>query len=170
MILTCHKIIQTSTNISEKNISGGFIMNTETRVKILENAYIGILVDSIYHYSKQGVLDNVIEDKKKIQMLMGKDQCVKFGITKPEDVFNVLSGAFNCAKWEFEHNDNGFEAKAKACKLCAFAKKVGIESPCYLYCLNPMEGMVKGLDATLDYEASETLWDGKECRVKVINK
>lgn len=142
-------------------------MNTEMRLKILENAYIGALVDSIYNYSKQGVLDKVTQDKKKVQMLMGKNHADQFGITKPEDVFTVLSKIFNCTSWEIEHEDNGFEAKAKSCKLCAFAKKVGTESPCDIYCLNPMEGMIKGINDKLNFKTSETLWNGKECKVQV---
>lgn len=142
-------------------------MNLEARVQILENTYIHILVDSICNYSNQGVLDKVIEDKKNIQMLMGKQQAEQFGMTKPDDVFVVLSQFFNCTSWEITHMDNGFEAKARWCKLCAHAKKLGSESPCHMYCLNPMEGMVKGIDPKINFEVVDTLWDGDDCRVKV---
>lgn len=145
-------------------------MNSEMRLKILENAYVSVLVDSIYNFSKQGVLDKVTEEKRKVQMLMGKKQVEKFGITKPEEVFIVLSKIFNCTSWEIEQDDNSFEAKAKGCKLCAYAKKLGCESPCNIYCLDPMEGMVKGIDPQLNFEVSETLWSGKECRVNVSGK
>lgn len=142
-------------------------MNTEMRLKILENAYTGALVDSVYYYGKLGILDKVTEYKKNIQMLTGKEQSERFGITKPEEVFKVLSEVFKCASWEIEHSDDGFEAKSITCKLCAFAKKIGCKSPCNIYCLNPMEGMIKGIDSKLNFETIETLWDGKECNVKV---
>lgn len=145
-------------------------MNTEMRVKALENAYIGVLVDSLYNFSKHGVLDKVTEDKRTVQMLTGKKLAEQFGITKPEDVFIVLSKVFNCTSWEIRQSENGFEARAKGCKLCSYAKKIGSESPCNIYCLNPMEGMVKGIDSQLDFKTSETLWKGKECRVNVSNK
>ncbi len=145
-------------------------MKSEMRLKILENAYVSVLVDSIYNFSKHEVLDKVTEDKRKVQMLMGKKQVEQFGITKPEDVFVVLSKIFNCTSWEIEQTGNGFEAKAKGCKLCAYAKKLGSESPCDIYCLNPMEGMVKGINSQLNFEISETLWSGKECKVNVSSK
>lgn len=145
-------------------------MNTQMRLKLLENAYIGILVDSVYNFSKLGVLDKLTEDKRKIQMLTGKKQAEQFGITKPEDVFIVLSKVFNCTSWEIEQRDEGFEAKATYCKLCAFAKKVGAGCPCNIYCLNPMEGMIKGINPQLNFETSETLWNGKKCVVKVTMK
>lgn len=142
-------------------------MNLETRVKVLENMYIHVLVDSICNYSKQGVLAKVIEDKRNLQMLMGKQQAEQLGMTKPEDVFVVLSQFFNCTSWEIIQIDNGFEAKAKACRLCAHAKKLGSASPCYMYCLNPMEGMVKGINPKINFEAVDTLWEGNDCKVKV---
>lgn len=144
-------------------------MNSELRLKILENAYIGALVDSVYNYGKNGVLDEITKDKKKMQMLIGKKQAEQFGITNPEDVFKTLSQVFNCTPWEIEEDDKGFEAKATSCKLCAFAKKMGAESPCDIYCLNPMEGMIKGVNTDLEYEVLETLWNGNKCLVKVIN-
>ncbi|WP_432409408.1 L-2-amino-thiazoline-4-carboxylic acid hydrolase [Wukongibacter sp. M2B1] len=142
-------------------------MNLETRLKVLENAYIHALVDSTYNFSKQGVLDKVIEDKKKAQMIMGKKQAEQFGMTKPEDVFTVLSKVFNCTSWKIKQIDNGFQAKSNGCKLCAYAKKLGSESPCYIYCLNPMVGMIKGIDPKLNFEVKETLWDGEECKINV---
>ncbi|WP_432666669.1 L-2-amino-thiazoline-4-carboxylic acid hydrolase [Wukongibacter baidiensis] len=145
-------------------------MNSEMRLKILENVYVSVLVDSIYHFSRQGVLDKVTEDKRRMQILMGKKQVEQFRMTKAEDVFIVLSEVFNCASWEIEQTDKGFEAKAKTCRLCAYAKKLESESPCNIYCLNPMEGMIQGINPKLKFEVSETLWSGKKCRVNVSRK
>ncbi len=91
----------------------------------------------------------------------------RFGITKPEEVFIRLSEIFNCASWEIISEPGGFSAEAKACKLCGFAKKIGAQKPCNLYCLDPMEGMVKGLDNNLNFIVQETLWDGQKCKVEV---
>lgn len=57
-------------------------------------------MDSLYNYSKQGVLEKVTKDKQKVQMSMGKKYGQQFGITKPEDVFIVLSKVFNCTSWD----------------------------------------------------------------------
>jgi hypothetical protein len=47
------------------------------------------------------------------------------------------------------------------------AKKMQGASPCKVYCLNPMEGMVKGVAPDAEFEVLETLWDDKKCRVRV---
>lgn len=142
-------------------------MNSEIRAQILENAYVGVMVDALYNFQKHGVLEKVTEDKKKLQMLMGKKQAEQFKITKSEDVFRVLGEVFNCANWEIQECKDGFIATAKACKLCAFSKKLGNVCPCDIYCLNPMDGMIRGIEENSKFEALETLWDGSQCRVKV---
>ena len=117
--------------------------------------------------SRQGVLEEVTRQKKKEQMLTGRMKAEQFGITQPKEVFLRLSEVFDCASWEIVSDSSGFSAEARACKLCALAKKVGALSPCGLYCLDPMEGMVKGLDAGLSFAVRDTLWDGLKCRVEV---
>lgn len=145
-------------------------MNVETRVKVMESMYVHALVDSVKHYGQQGVLDSVIENKKKVQLVMGKKHAEQFGITKPEDVFPVLSSLFNCTSWEIEEINHGFQAKAKRCTLCACAKKVGTESPCDIYCLNPMEGMIKGINPQLNFKVNKTLWCDDACIVSVTEE
>ncbi|QUI21417.1 L-2-amino-thiazoline-4-carboxylic acid hydrolase [Vallitalea pronyensis] len=142
-------------------------MHVETRLKVMERMYVHTLVDSIRHYGQLGVLDSIIEEKKKVQLSMGKKQAEQFGITQPENVFTVLSDIFNCTSWEIKRIHHGFQAKAKKCTLCAYAKKAGVESPCYMYCLNPMEGMVKGIDPQLDFKVEKTLWSDDACVVSV---
>jgi hypothetical protein len=51
--------------------------------------------------------------------------------------------------------------------LAAIAKNTGAPCPCSIYCLNPMEGMVKALTPNARYEVRETLWAGENCRVEV---
>jgi hypothetical protein len=36
-----------------------------------------------------------------------------------------------------------------------------------LHCLDPMEGMVKGLEPGAGFYVRETLWDGRKCRIDV---
>jgi hypothetical protein len=50
----------------------------------------------------------------------------------------------------------------------SIAKKMNAPAPCSLYCLDPMEGMVKGLDPQADFSVEETLWNGEKCRVRVM--
>ena len=145
-------------------------MNLEQRVKVLETAYVGIQVDAVSFFGKEGILEKVTQEKKKEQLALGKLQAERFGIEKPEDVFMRLSEVFNCALWEIRKEMNGFIAESKACKLCAMGKKIGSPSPCRIYCLNPMEGMVKGINPKSTFEVKETLWDGQKCKIEIRNQ
>lgn len=53
------------------------------------------------------------------------------------------------------------------CMFCAMAKKMGAQSPCNIYCMDPMEGMIKGIAQGLTYDVLETLWSGSRCKVEV---
>ncbi|MGI5840041.1 MAG: L-2-amino-thiazoline-4-carboxylic acid hydrolase [bacterium] len=142
-------------------------MDLSRRVQVLEVAYAGIQADAVRCFDKEGILEKVTEQKKKEQMAMGKQQAERFGIQTAEEVFIRLSQMFNCAVWKIVREGSTFTAEAKACKLCAIAKKTGKASPCRIYCLNPMEGMVKGLNPANNFDVKETLWDGEKCCVEV---
>ncbi|MCX6000744.1 MAG: hypothetical protein NTU41_14495, partial [Chloroflexi bacterium] len=104
---------------------------------------------------------------RKEQMLTGKARADQFGVSRPEEVFRTLSEVFDCARWEIVNEAWGFSAEAKACKLCALARRMGASSPCHIYCLDPMEGMVKGLAPDLEFTVRETLWTGPKCWVEI---
>ena len=142
-------------------------MENEKKLQILQLTYAAVLADAVLRMGREGVLEKVTVKKKDEQMLRGKMNAEQFGITHPEDVFLVLSEIFNCTSWEIIPEPGGFSAEAKSCKLCGFAKKIGAQKPCNLYCLDPMEGMVKGLGDNLNFIAQETLWDGQKCKVEV---
>ena len=118
-------------------------MKLENKVRVLENVYVGVLADAVKWFSKEGILGKVREERRSEQMLFGREKAKQFGIEKQEEVFMCVSEIFNCAVWEISQEPYGFSAETSACKLCALAKKLSTESPCNLYCLDPMEGMVK---------------------------
>jgi hypothetical protein len=91
------------------------------------------------------------------------------GIQNAEEVFPKLSALMGCADWSLEKAEDGggFTATASRCMLCAMAMKLGTQSPCRIYCLDPMEGMVKGLDENAAFEVQSTLYEGSSCRVAV---
>jgi hypothetical protein len=100
-------------------------------------------------------------------MLTGKARTAQFGVVEPEEVFKKLSEIFGCTNWKIEYDVQGFSAEATGCLLCTMGKKIGAQSPCNIYCLDPMEGMIKGIDTSLTYNVKETLWEGQRCRVEV---
>jgi hypothetical protein len=113
--------------------------------------------------------NKVTVQKKQEQLERGKLNAAQFGITPQHDVFLKLSEIFNCASWEIRPEPAGFTAEATTCKLCGLSKKLGTQQPCGLYGLDPMEGMVKGLDVNSEFIVQETLWDGNMCKVTVRN-
>ena len=144
-------------------------MQNEKDIKLLQLTYAAVLADATAQFAKENVLQNIIQRKKAEQMATGKMKAEQFGITSPEAVFTRLAEVFNCATWEIQDEEKKFVAETTTCKLCAIAKKINAPVPCYLYCLDPMEGMVKGLNRHAAFVVEETLWDGKKCRV-MVNK
>lgn len=142
-------------------------MNTEVKLKVLQNIYANVLAESAFYFNHGGILDKVREEKKQNSLISGKKLVEQFNINAPEDVFLWSSEIFNCAIWEIKETEDGFLALAEGCKLCNAAKKIGDGMPCYMYCLSPMEGMIKGINLKFDFEVLETLWDGTKCRVKI---
>jgi len=142
-------------------------MTSDDKVRILQAAYAGALADAVLRMGRDGILTKVTEEKRREQMRTGKAKTEQFGISRPEEVFSRLTDIFGCATWEIKTEDGGFSAETKSCKLCAIAKRMGAAGPCDIYCLDPMEGMVKGLEPDMEFKVAETLWDGSKCRVEV---
>jgi hypothetical protein len=142
-------------------------MESDKHVQFLQMAYAGALADAVLQYGKEGVLAGITDRKRQENIGSGKIRAAQFGITKPEEVFLKLAELFGCASWDISNNSDGFVARTNACRLCAIAKKIGAPSPCYLYCLDPMEGMVKALKGDADFAVEETLWESSKCNVLV---
>ena len=142
-------------------------MQNEKDIQILQLTYAAVLADATAQLAKENVLQNVTQRKKAEQAATGKMKAEQFGITSPEAVFTRLAEVFNCAAWEIQNAEDKFVAETKTCKLCAIAKKMNAPAPCYLYCLDPMEGMIKGLNSGADFAVEETLWEGGKCRIRV---
>jgi len=148
-------------------MSGGLIMELDKKLECLQMIYAGVLADAVNHFGKAGILEEVTAGKRDMQMAAGKATVQNFGITAPEEAFTITADIFGCADWTVTHGENSFAAEASRCVLCTMAKKMNAPSPCRIYCLNPLEGMVKGLNPELEFRVEETLWDGAGCRVIV---
>ena len=143
-------------------------MNVENRLNVLQNLYVGVLVDSVRRYTAAGILDKVTEEKRNEQMGQGGQIVKSLNIRKPEEVFTVLAEITNCAGWEKAEGPEDVVMETEYCQLCALAKRLATGCPCYIYCLHPMEGMVKSLDSGSNFIVEETLWNGAKCRVRIV--
>ena len=144
-------------------------MEAMEKVRVLQAIYAGALADSVLRLGSEGVLEKVTQQKRAEQLLGGKARAAQLGFEDAEEVFTKLSDLMGCANWTVSENKNGegFTATASRCMLCAMAKKMKTQSPCRIYCLDPMEGMVKGLEENTSFDVQSTLYEGPQCRVIV---
>jgi hypothetical protein len=143
-------------------------MEATEKVRLLQAIYAGALADSVLRLGREGVLEKVTQQKRAEQLAGGKARAAQMGITSPEEVFTKLSDLMGCADWAISPSEgSAFIATASRCMLCALAKRMGAQSPCRIYCLDPMEGMVKGLDESADCDVQSTLFESTQCRVVI---
>jgi hypothetical protein len=145
-------------------------MESNKHIQLLQRVYAGVLADAVLQLGKEGVLEKVIERKRDEQLKTGGQKAALFQITTPESVFTNLSELFGCANWKITPLESGFLAENRACMLCEFSKKMDSPSPCNLYCLDPMEGMVKGIAPHSEFTVHSTLWNRPSCTVEVTSK
>jgi hypothetical protein len=148
-------------------MNGGLKMERDKHIQILQRVYAGVLADAVSQLGKEGILEKVTERKRDEQLKTGKQKAAQFQITTPENVFTTLSELFGCAHWEITPRESGFQAVNRGCMLCEFSRKMGSHSPCNLYCLDPMEGMIKGIAPESEFNVQSTLWSGSSCTVEV---
>jgi len=165
-------------------------MDPAQHIRVLQLTYAAQLADSVVQFEKAGVLERVTEERRAMRSASGAAQAAKMGIAEPAAAFTTSAELFGCADWtvaaggaegpgavagpdaagtapQAAEAAPALTARASTCLLCALVKKAGGPSPCRLYCLDPIEAMVSGLDAGAGFDVEETLYDGAECRVRV---
>jgi hypothetical protein len=142
-------------------------MDPAQHIRILQLTYAAQLADSVVQYEKAGVLERITDERRAMRLASGAAQAAQMGITEPAAAFTTSAELFGCADWSVAADGPAFIATAHACLLCALAKKAGGPSPCRLYCLDPIEAMVRGLGGDVRFDVEETLYDGAQCRVRV---
>ena len=142
-------------------------MDKDRKIQMLQMIYAGVLADNVLQLSREGALERVTERKRAEQLATGRMKAARFGMEKVEDVFEGLYEIFGCSPWEVQLREDGLTAETTSCMLCGFAKNMGAESPCRIHCLDPMEGIVKGLEPGAGFYVRETLWEGRKCRIDV---
>ena len=142
----------------------------EMKVRTLQMYYAAALADSTQHYGKAGILDSITEQKHAERMNTGAVLAESFGVKEPKQAFERIQDTYGCADWVCQNTESGFTAACTKCMLCAFSKKAGSYSPCRIYCLSPIEAMVKALNPELEFVTEKTLWDSDKCEVRVFLK
>lgn len=143
-------------------------MDATQHIRLLQTTYAAQLADATVQYGRAGILDEVTARHREPRAAGGAAQAARLGIAAPEDAFTVSAELFGCADWGVARQpDGGFVATAGRCLLCGMVKQAEGPSPCRLFCLDPIEAMVRGLAPGAGFEAQETLYDGASCRVRV---
>jgi hypothetical protein len=143
------------------------IIFLEQKVKTLQMYYSAALADSTLRYGKEGILDKITEQKRIEQVNNGSALAQMYSVKEPKQAFEKVQDMFGCADWVCEDIENGFTAVSKKCMLCVLSKKMGTYSPCQIYCLSPIEAMIKGVCPNAEFIIEKTLWDNDKCIVKV---
>ena len=142
-------------------------MNTDKHLFLMRNLYTGLLAETMARYAKAGILNEIEKEKKALSLASGEKNAQMLGVTKPEEAFTKPSSIVDCASWEISINRNGLTAVCVGCKLAAMCKKSETPSPCRMYCLNAIEGMIKALKPEAIFIVKSTLWSGENCTVGV---
>jgi len=144
------------------------ITTLEQKLKTLQLGYAAALADSVVRYGNEGVLDKITEQKKAEQMRNGTGLASRFGVTEPKQVIEKTRDTYGCANFVCTDTNGGFEAIATSCMLCSISRQMGGRfSPCRIYCLSPMEAMIKGVAPDVDFHVISTLWESEKCVIKV---
>lgn len=142
-------------------------MSAEKYLFLMRNLYTGLQAEALGRYEKAGILEGVEVEKREQSLAGGKMYCEMLGVTQVKEAFLKPSEIVECARWELCEEERNLTAICKGCKIAAICKKTGITSPCNIYCLNPIEGMIKGLEPGAEFKVESTLMESDKCRVIV---
>ncbi len=144
-------------------------MDSTQHIRLLQFTYAAQLADATRQYGLAGILGQVTAERRAQRLAAGATQAAQLGVADAPGAFTVSAELFGCADWTVapEEADGAFEATAGRCLLCAMVMKAGGTSPCRLFCLDPIEGMVKGVAPGAAFEVLETLFEGERCCVRV---
>ncbi len=142
-------------------------MEQQMKINTLRQVILIQAVEALRNYTEQGVLDKVIADKQKRDIRDGANRAKLFGITKPEQILALNSELYDCAVWDIKNDGEDVVAVADSCKMCTMVKDAGLPSPCALFCINPVDGVVRGVTGNYKLKVEETLWNGDCCRFRI---
>lgn len=142
-------------------------MTDKQDITILRNLFTGLQAETISRYAKAGILNDIEGERVELSLASGEKSCQMLGVTRPEEAFLRPAEIVECASWDIASNENGLNAISSGCKLAAICKKLETPPPCSMYCLSPIEGMIKALKPEANFNVRSTLFSEKNCTVEV---
>ena len=142
-------------------------MTNEQHLSILRSLFTRLQAETMFRYAKAGILNDIEGDRIKLSLASGENSAQMLGVTRPEEAFTKPAAIVDCASWEISSNKNGLIAICVDCKLAAMCKKLETPSPCRMYCMSAIEGMIKGIAPQSEFNVHSTLWNSPSCKVEV---
>ena len=142
-------------------------MTNEQKLSVVRNLFTRLQAETMFRYAKAGILNDIEGERIELSLASGADSARMLGVTRPEEAFLKPAAIVDCATWDISSNGNGLTAICAGCKLAAMCKKLETQSPCRMYCLSAIEGMIKALKPEALFSVKSTLWKGKNCTVEV---
>jgi hypothetical protein len=142
-------------------------MKSEEKLEIMRVLYTGLQAESLMRYAKADIFDEIAEERIGLSLASGIRSIQMLNVKNPADAFTRPASVVECASWKITEIDDSLIAVCNGCKLVDICKKMGTPSPCNIYCLSPIEGMIKALKAEASFQVKSTLYDSNNCTVKV---
>lgn len=144
-------------------------MEMEQRLATVQLTYAASVAETVNTYGKLGVLAEVVQRRKAQQGTTAPMMIKRLGIGSVEQVFTTISELYGCANWQIEQTEEGYEATATSCMLCALAKKAGGADPCRGWCLDPLSAMIEAVGGIPEEQIAvkSTLMDHDCCKVVI---
>jgi len=142
-------------------------MNNDRHLQLMRNLYTALQAETMARYGKAGIVPEIEEEKRGQSLASGAKNAQMLGVSEPEEAFSVPAAITECASWDIVSMDNGLSATCRGCRLIGMCKAVSTPSPCRMYCLNPIRGMVEALRPGARFEVQSTLWESDRCHVEV---
>ena len=142
-------------------------MTNEQKLSAVRRLFTTLQAETISRYSKAGIFADIERERIELSLALGENNAKMLGVTKPEEAFTIPSAIVDCALWDISSNGNCLKAISSGCKLAAMCKKLEAPSPCRMYCLSAIEGMIKALKPAALFTVKSTLWSGTNCTIVV---
>ncbi len=145
-------------------------MEPSVQTQALQQLVLIQPLEALRNYNNHGILNQVTRENRERDLAGGAAKAASFGFTRPEDILEFDLNVIDCAKWSIQKKTSETIAITKHCKLCNMAKDQELPSPCALFCINPVRGIVEGVEGNYRLDVEETLWNGDCCRFKISKK
>lgn len=138
-------------------------MTQKEKISVLQLVFAGQIIKEFELIRKKYALTTLLKNEERNALRAAPGRLKQLGLHSVPGVFNFISTVPGFAQWRKRISGNKRTYVTEACKLRDIARYTGCPQPCKLYCIVPIEALLKGLDRRYSIEVQSTLWDGEHC-------